>query len=161
MNNRGSIVASCGSHAAARAAGPSDGSAFLAVSIDKGSIASPRAWYCATILSRSASPSGAVKISMVPSRVNEVDFPVRASMVATNAGYSRMLSLASGTSGSASGESGPGDSMPAAAQEASRPGCWRSSKTISSFSAASSNAIEAPITPPPMMATSATFTQIS
>ncbi len=44
--------------------------------------------------------------------------------------------------------------MPAAAQEASLPGCCRSSTTTLSFSAASSKAIEQPMIPPPTIATS-------
>ena len=56
------------------------------------------------------------------------------------------------------GESGAGESIPAAAQEASRPGCWQSRRTTRSPTAANSNAIEAPINPPPMMATSNVFT---
>src|SRR5580698_9491606 len=62
--------------------------------------------------------------------------------------------MPSGTSAAASGESGPGASIPAAAQEASRPGSWRSSTATRKFSAASSKAIELPISPPPTMITS-------
>ena len=158
ISNRGSRVASCGSKAAARAVGPSDGSAFLASSSEIGSIARPSARYCATIRSRSDSEPGEVKISSVPMRANPIVFPDIFSTDATKSGYIRMLSFARGTSGSASKESGPGESIPAAAQEASSPGRWRSNTTTLSFSAESSHAIEAPITPPPMIATSAAFT---
>ena len=48
---------------------------FSPSSSDTGSIASPSARYSATILSRSDSPSGEVKISIVPLRVNAVVFP--------------------------------------------------------------------------------------
>ena len=56
------------------------------------------------------------------------------------------------------GECGAGESIPAAAHDAARPGCCRSRSTTPIFSPASSNAMDAPITPAPTIATSNVFT---
>jgi hypothetical protein len=66
-----------------------------------------------------------------------------------NSGYSATLARLIGTNGIISGFSGAGEIMPALAQDASRPGSRASYKPTFIPASASSNAIDAPIRPPP------------
>src|ERR1700733_8349052 len=68
-----------------------------------------------------------------------------------------MLALASGTVEIIAGDSGAGERMPALAQEASRPGSLRSNTATFNPAWARSNAMDAPMIPPPAMATSKDF----
>src|SRR5882724_7556265 len=68
-----------------------------------------------------------------------------------------MLALPSGTSVIMAGLSGAGDRMPALAHDASFPGSCLSKRLTRRPARANSNAIEAPIKPPPAIATSNVF----
>ena len=59
------------------------------------------------------------------------------------------------------GQLGAGESMPAAAHEASRMSSWRSSKATRRFRFDNSKAIEPPMMPPPTITTSKVFMRIS
>src|ERR1035437_1975201 len=83
------------------------------------------------------------------------------SMEATICGSRTRLPRPSGTSGIAAGQSGAGESMPAAAHEASCMSSWRSSTATRRFRRDSSKAIEPPMMPPPTMTTSYVFTSLS
>src|SRR6266403_5000362 len=99
--------------------------------------------------------------SSVPFARKPVLIPETSSTCAINAGYSERLAFPSGTNATDSGFSGAGDKIPALAQDASWPGCWRSKSPTRIPARDNSSAIEPPIKPPPAMATSNFFMGIS
>src|SRR5262249_16258840 len=99
--------------------------------------------------------------SIVPPAQNPVGMPENSSTDSTNLGYSARLAEARGTRGIAAGQSGAGDNIPAAAQDASCIGACRSGAPTRDFRSASSNAIEPPTIPPPTITTSYVFTGLS
>ena len=154
VSARLSTEASSGRSAAARTSPLNAGSSSRASSMRSASAARPSPWWSAMSVLSSRSASRAKNVCSVPFGRNPAFSPESSSIAATNSGYSARLARPSGTIGNAAGLSGAGERIPAAAQEASRPGCWRSSTTTRSLLRASSHAMELPMMPPPIIAAS-------
>src|SRR5438445_6164004 len=87
---------------------------------------------------------------MAPSLRKPVRRPEISSIAAINCGYRLRLARPNGTSGIDAGGSGAGESIPAPAQEASRPDIFFSSRATRRPSCAKRRAIAEPTNPAPI-----------